>query len=682
MLGLLLSAPCLLLGALFLASNAVDPELHHVFDQRLERLEAVQTRLNQNVLRARHGMLGHYDDIVDDMAALERLRAGIDTAPRFIDDDGRAEFDAALRAYEEVAHEKTALTEGFKSINAALRNSLVYFPIVANDLLERVSSHAASGLAPMAELHVAVLRYIGSGTESDQQRAWRALDATEASQFDDRETARLAEATRIHARNILVRKPVLDERIDQIIGAPTISRAQALRASYRRGTARAQERAARFGALLYLCSAVLIALVFFSFTALREAKLGLERANEALEQRVRERTLELEDLNQELETSRKEQLALKDRFLSHVSHELRTPLTAVHQFVELLLDGVAGETTPEQHEYLGLAFKNVRQLEAMIHDLMEVTRAQAGKLRVDPRPLELSELLEDTVCAFQAAAHDRSIALSLEAEPELPAVIADATRLRQVLNNLVENALKFTSEGGCITISASREPEEAGFMRVSVADSGKGIAPDEIEKVFDRLHQVDAEGEAARPGLGLGLSICKELVQRQGGRIWVESQLGRGSAFRFTLPAFSISELVRGAVLDQGRLREHFGILRVTLDGTSPTAPGAPAATRRWLREQLTRLALYPTDVVLPDPDADTLFLVAATDRRGMEALRERVRRNLCADEQLSGHSVALDVCVERTSESDRALSPEAGLARVARRIEQRIHDSTAWGSG
>lgn len=232
----------------------------------------------------------------------------------------------------------------------------------------------------------------------------------------------------------------------------------------------------------------------------------------------------------ELETTRREQLALKDRVLSHVSHELRAPLYAAGGFVGLLIEGLAGEITAAQREYLELAQHNLEQLGRMIRDLLDATRAETGKLVIEPRALDLVEVIAASISSLRPLADAKTIALAAELPDGLSAY-ADPQRVQQVLTNIVDNAIKFTPTGGRVRVTADADGDAA---RVSVADTGCGIAPEAMTHVFERLYQ--AGGLTVRRGLGLGLFISRALVERQGGRIWVEPSPGGGSTFRFTLP--------------------------------------------------------------------------------------------------------------------------------------------------
>ncbi len=248
----------------------------------------------------------------------------------------------------------------------------------------------------------------------------------------------------------------------------------------------------------------------------------------------------------ELDRTRRGQLQAKDQVLSHVSHELRTPLNAIYQFVTILLDGIAGDIQPQQREYLEITLRNVKQLRTMIGDILDATRAESAKLTIESKRIAVTDPIHEIVRTLRSPAAERHIALTATTASDLPPVHADPARVRQVLTNLIHNSLKFTPDGGTVTVRADQSQADPNFVQVSVADTGRGIEPVQQQKLFQRLYQVTKEDGAARQGLGLGLYICKELVTRQGGKIWVESAEGRGSTFYFTLPIFSEDKLKTG----------------------------------------------------------------------------------------------------------------------------------------
>jgi phosphoserine phosphatase RsbU/P len=255
----------------------------------------------------------------------------------------------------------------------------------------------------------------------------------------------------------------------------------------------------------------------------------------ALLARLIRHAVERHQIGVELERARAEQIRLRDQFLTHVSHELRTPLAAMHQFLDILADGLAGALSDEQQAYVQRTLRNARQLEGMVAELLDAVRAETGKLAVTVQPVELAPLVEDAVGGFAGRAADKAIHLSVEVQPGLAPVRADSGRVGQVLGNLLDNALKFTPEGGEVRVSAVADGER-GFARVEVADNGPGVPADAAERIFERLWQVEDDAGPSRKGLGLGLHICRELVARQGGRIWVDSRPGEGATFAFTLP--------------------------------------------------------------------------------------------------------------------------------------------------
>lgn len=226
----------------------------------------------------------------------------------------------------------------------------------------------------------------------------------------------------------------------------------------------------------------------------------------------------------------------KDRFLSHVSHELRSPLTVIHQYVTLILDGFSGDISPEIREHLNTVLRNTLQLREMISDLLDITRAETGRLLFEAFPVALLQIFVELERSYQHTARQKGILFLVQQPRDFPRVYADPQRLRQILSNLIDNAFKFTAEGK-ISIRADLNIDP-GFVRIAVTDTGCGIAAENIPRVFDRLFQETLSIDTNRNGLGLGLHICEQLVSMHGGRIWAESKQGQGSTFFFTIPIY------------------------------------------------------------------------------------------------------------------------------------------------
>ena len=258
----------------------------------------------------------------------------------------------------------------------------------------------------------------------------------------------------------------------------------------------------------------------------------------AAEEHLLQMAIELERSNA-LDQFRQKEMVIKENFLSHVSHELRSPLTSIYSFSTLILDGLAGEVTPQQQEYLQIIMRNVDQLLSMIEDLLEDTLVREARLKVHPQSASVAEAIEYAVDTLRGTSEHKGVALSFSSSPDLPPAYADPMRLRQILTILLDNATKFTPQGGAVAARASVSEVFPGFLLVEVSDTGRGIDPEATELIFERLYQATDPGEAGRRGLGLGLHIARGLVLRQRGTIWVSSELGNGSRFSFTLPIFS-----------------------------------------------------------------------------------------------------------------------------------------------
>jgi signal transduction histidine kinase len=230
-------------------------------------------------------------------------------------------------------------------------------------------------------------------------------------------------------------------------------------------------------------------------------------------------------------TREKELDEMKSQLLSTVSHELRTPLASIKGFATTLLRQDVEWDKETRREFLAIIDQESDRLSELIGNLLDMSRVEAGTLRVEPEPINLAPIIQETASEFQMMTHDHQLQVHLPAH--LPLVMADPRRARQVLRNLVENAVKYSPEGGPILISTQ---VQAGDLQVSVCDRGIGIEPQQLDHVFDRFYQVDSASTRKVGGSGLGLSICEAIVQAHGGRIWVESEPNVGSTFHFTLP--------------------------------------------------------------------------------------------------------------------------------------------------
>jgi signal transduction histidine kinase len=266
--------------------------------------------------------------------------------------------------------------------------------------------------------------------------------------------------------------------------------------------------------------------------ALERAHGRIVELNRDLERRVAERTAELEGANRGLEKKNHE----IQNFYHTLSHELKTPLTSTREFIALVADGVAGAVNESQTEYLGLAIEGCDQLTVCINDLLDATRLETGKMAIQLKPGSLGQVVKRVLAGLKNTAAEKMISLQEDVTRDLPDVLMDDARMSQIITNLVNNALKFTPSNGRVGVSVRESKSHPQFLEVSVRDTGRGIAKDQLDLIFDRLYQIKNGDAATEQGVGLGLYLCRELVGLHGGDIRVESELGKGSTFTFTIP--------------------------------------------------------------------------------------------------------------------------------------------------
>ena len=380
-----------------------------------------------------------------------------------------------------------------------------------------------------------------------------------------------------------------------------------------------------------------------------------------------------------LEETLRRQIELRDEFLSHVSHELRTPLTAIHQFVSILLDGLAGELLQEQRDYLAIVLRNSLQLRAMVEDLLDVTRAESGKLRVELWPVAPQSVIDDVASSLSSAASQRRVSLEHTRHEALPDVFADELRARQVLANLVTNALKFTPAGGKVRID-SRVVAAGSAVEIEVRDTGPGIAADRREKIFRRLAQEPQYCEGSRKGLGLGLFISRELVGLMNGEIGVESTLGKGSRFWFRLPVYSLTRLLMPILGPDLASPTALLTVHVLADDTSAEVPQGSDEALTLLRQRVRDLVTSDRDLVLPrmrqtDPPGGggLIHVVARVDAAGAEAMRARVERGIARFAPLQGYGLNARVTAHPLAQPRDASSAEALAEYVSAQVRELV---------
>jgi PAS domain S-box-containing protein len=245
---------------------------------------------------------------------------------------------------------------------------------------------------------------------------------------------------------------------------------------------------------------------------------------------VTERKRQMEEENRRMQEANR----LKSEFLANMSHELRTPLNAIIGFSELMVNEKVGPLSAEHKEYLGDILTSARHLLQLINDVLDLTKVEAGKMEFRPEALDLQKVTSEVKDILRGLAGTKKISVEVQIDPSLPTVLLDGSKFKQVLYNFLSNALKFTPDNGRVTVKAF--PEGRGMFRLSVEDTGIGIKPGDMHRLFIEFQQLDQGTAKKYAGTGLGLALTKRIVEAQGGRVDVQSRPGVGSTFSAILP--------------------------------------------------------------------------------------------------------------------------------------------------
>ncbi|MBI3013400.1 MAG: HAMP domain-containing histidine kinase [Elusimicrobia bacterium] len=230
----------------------------------------------------------------------------------------------------------------------------------------------------------------------------------------------------------------------------------------------------------------------------------------------------------------KELQRMQEDFIGNVTHELRSPLTSIKAAMATLDDDSDKTVSPQQQQILTIANKNIDRLARLINDLLDTTKISAGKMAINPKPIQPDSILQDAVASLQSWAKMKQINLIGETVNNLPAVMADVDRITQVLVNFISNAIKFTPAQGKITVRA--QPMGNSYLKIFVSDTGPGMSKKEQDHLFEKFYQTKQLSKSDQPGTGLGLFIAKSIVEMHKGQIGLESVEGKGTTFYFTLP--------------------------------------------------------------------------------------------------------------------------------------------------
>ncbi len=259
-------------------------------------------------------------------------------------------------------------------------------------------------------------------------------------------------------------------------------------------------------------------------------KFDLEESNRQLTRKLERQNEELVSLNGKL----RNMYEVQKSFSSTVSHELRTPLSSIKMAIDIVMSKSTGEVNKAQERFLNKAKNNVDRLHRLINDILDLTKIESGKSKIELTEGDINELIREVSETYTPVAEKKGVNIIQELNQKTPKISFDSDKINQVLNNLISNAVKFT-DGGKITVS-SIDNRESNNIQVCVEDTGPGIKKGDIPKLFKKFQQLGSPETRKAGGTGLGLAICKEIISRHNGKIWVESEFGKGSKFCFLLP--------------------------------------------------------------------------------------------------------------------------------------------------
>ncbi|HYQ46015.1 MAG TPA: DAHL domain-containing protein [Polyangiaceae bacterium] len=508
------------------AVQAIDYAEEQVYSRDLRRIQAVTAQLNERVLMSRSALMTHYDPLVRALLDLRTLFERLQRVPRFLGRAAAADLRAKLQKGETELRQKDELIETFKTNNSVLQNSLHYFPILANSVIDRArAAPAGSVVASRIQALISAIMLFDTSADAESTARVRAaqVDLSGALQTArELELGREVELILAHSHIILERKPIADATVQQILAVPLPRAALELEEAYSMHYRVAIDRALLLRQILFglALSTVVLGLTDVilrmrrAALALQNATGELRRANAALA-REREKERELGEL--------------KTRFVSMTSHEFRTPLSVIVSSTDLLENYSERWDAERRRDHLERIRSAAGSMDRLLDDILLIGRAEAGVLRASPAQLNLDEVCRQLVESLEySSARSHDIRYDFSGDPN---VTLDERLLSELVGNLLSNALKYSPPGSQVDFDVVASDQQCRF---TVEDRGIGIPQEDVAHLFESFFRASNADQIK--GSGLGLAVVKKAVEVQNGTVEVESRLGQGTKFVVHVP--------------------------------------------------------------------------------------------------------------------------------------------------